>query len=958
MRHLRNLLTAWLILTLGACAGTPWEPVAPRDRGDAPAPAEEDRGAQVGAQLRVSPNDHREYRHLTLANDLDVLLVSDAETDKAAASLTVFRGSYHEPPEYPGLAHFLEHMLFIATEKYPEVDAYQTFVSRHGGSSNAYTAGDHTNYFFDISPDRFREAMDRFAQFFISPLLDGDYVNRERNAVHSEFQLQRKDDGWRGSAVLGEVMNPAHPESRFSIGSLETLDDGVREALVAFFEQNYSADQMVLVALSDEPLDAMAEWVVPMFTEIENRELGPDPVDTPMFLDSDLPARVSYRTVKEGYTVAYNFPVPGVKPRYREKPAQYVANLLGHEGRGSLYQRLSREGWIDGLSAGTRSFDRRNSVLRVKMQLTDRGYANLDAVTALLFDYVALLEENPPDAWRYEEQARIAELGFRYQEPTSAGSFVYRLAPRFKDYPPEDVLAAPYLMTRFDPGLIDTYIDLLTPENLVMEVAGPDVPAERTERWFGVPYSIVPGPPDRAAVEHAELALPPPNPYLPEELEVLPHEEDPPELSVARPGLTLWTDRDTGFDTPRANLYLSLGVPEGFSSPTDVAMARLYERVVEDALSEAVYPAYLAGLSYRLAVDGYGFEVAVSGYSDKQLELLATVLDALAGAELDPDRVATLRDELLRDWRNYRDERPYTQAVDALGQLLLSSRWPPETLAGALAGVSAEDLAAWRDRRLEKLHVLGLNHGNVPVESAWALASVLQEHLPLGAFRRRAPRVVEVDGARRYPLDIAHDDSVMVLYLQDPDAQVTSRATSALAARLLHQAYFSRLRTEEQLGYVVSVSNRTLRDRGGLAFIVQSPVASAAALEKATRAFLEERIATVADMSAERFASYKRGLVARLTERDKTLHERGRRLWSNLELGITSFDLRERIARAVSGLDKAAMLAYLNRLADRFETQRLLVYSSGRFENAPSQGTTVEDVRAFKAIRDGATGAP
>ncbi len=954
MRHLRNLLFGLVGLALAGCAGVVPPPAetqepAPHDAPSA-ARAPEAPPAPAVAVLK-SPNDHRDYRYFTLPNGLDVLLVSDPATDKAAASLVVFRGSYHEPAEYPGLAHFLEHMLFIGTAKYPEVDAYQEFVSRHGGSSNAYTAGDHTNYFFDIQPEQFRPAMDRFAQFFISPLFEADYVDREKNAVHSEYQLQLKDDGWRGAAVVSQVMNPAHPESRFNIGSLETLDDGVREALIDFFENNYSADQMVLVALSNEPLDSMAGWVAPMFGAIENRNLGPAPIAEPLFRDADLPAVVRYRTVKDGYKAVYNFPVPGVERHYRQKPAEYVANLLGHEGQGSLYQRLQREGWIVSLSAGTGTFDRGNSLLVVELQLTDSGYRNLDKITDALFDYVALLRENGPEAWRFEEQARMAELGFRFQEQSSATGFVYQVAPRFKDYPPEHVLAAPYLMTDFDPALIQRYVSALTPDNLVMEVAGPDVPADRTERWFEVPYSVLNQPPPRADLGADGLSLPPPNPYLPENLEVLPDEPEPPELAVARPGLTLWSDRDTEFDTPRANLYLSLALPEGIRSPADLAMASLYERIVEDALSEAVYPAYLAGLSYDLAVSGYGFEITIAGYSDKQLTLLDTVLDGLTGAVIDPARFAVMRDELMRDWRNYRDERPYAQAYGALGYLLMSSRWPPEMLMEALAEVSPAELEAWRAERAAKFHVLGLNHGNVPVESAWALASTLQEALALGAFRREAPEVVEVTHARRYQLDVDHQDAAMVLYLQDPDSSVESRATSALAASLMRQAYFTSLRTEQQLGYVVALANQTLRDRAGLAFIVQSPVASAAALEQATQAFLQQQLDILAGMPDEAFESYEQGLITRLTERDKNLHERGERLWSNLDLGVTTFDLRQQIARAVAGLSKSDMLDFLTRTAARFETDRLLVYSKGRFDEAPTQGEPLVNVQEFKIAR-------
>jgi len=71
-------------------------------------------------------------------------------------------------------------------EKYPQVDGYQQFISAHGGQSNAYTSSDHTNYFFDVQPAHFEAAMDRFAQFFISPLLDPAYVDREKNAVEAE----------------------------------------------------------------------------------------------------------------------------------------------------------------------------------------------------------------------------------------------------------------------------------------------------------------------------------------------------------------------------------------------------------------------------------------------------------------------------------------------------------------------------------------------------------------------------------------------------------------------------------------------------------------------------------------------------------------------------------------------------------------------------------------------------
>ena len=113
-----------------------------------------------------SPNDDLEYRLLTLENELQVLLISDPDTPKAAASLDVMVGSGDNPPGRGGLAHFLEHMLFLGTDKYPDAAEYERYITEHGGSRNAYTSFEHTNYFFDVNAPFLPEALDRFAQFF------------------------------------------------------------------------------------------------------------------------------------------------------------------------------------------------------------------------------------------------------------------------------------------------------------------------------------------------------------------------------------------------------------------------------------------------------------------------------------------------------------------------------------------------------------------------------------------------------------------------------------------------------------------------------------------------------------------------------------------------------------------------------------------------------------------------
>ncbi|MGE0624673.1 MAG: insulinase family protein [Pseudomonadales bacterium] len=922
----RHAATAALLITafvLTGCASTPL-PSAPTDSG--------------AVVVKKSPNDAKAYRYVVLPNALRVLLVSDPGTDVAAASLTVLRGYYDEPEAYPGLAHFLEHMLFIGTEKYPDVDGYQQFVSKHGGQSNAYTSAEHTNYFFEIQPDQFRPAMDRFAQFFISPLLDAEYVEREKNAVNSEYQMQIRDDGWRANSVVRVAMNPDYEGSRFYIGSLDTLGDGVAWALQTFFDENYSADQMVLVALGNESLDDMESWIRPLFGAIENKDLGPSPEPAPAFVSGQLPARLTYASLSDSYTLSYNFPIPAVDAHYQVKPAQYLTNLLGHEGEGSLHQVLKSRGWIESLAAGVSRLDSANALLTVTIELTPGGRQATDAITELLYGYIALLNAEDPEAWRYDEQATVAELSFRFQEQTSPTGFVYRTSPNLGLYPPEDVLIADYLMEGFDERLIRHYLSYLRPDNVLVELSGPDVETDNVEAWFNVPYRL-----ERpiSATQDTQLAgmhLPEPNPFLPEDVRLVSNVTAPPALAVDEPGVNLWLAPDEEFRVPRANQTFTLGLEGGLATARDVALASIYGQLVTDALNPYAYPAMLAGLSYQIDSTAAGLRVSVAGFSDRQSVLLERVLDELMGLKIDPARFEQTRDELVREWQNFRFERPYIQAYAALSDTLLDTSFAPDVLAAAAIDLEAADVARWGKDRLDRISVVGLSNGNLNGASVRDVSVLLERKLPLAGFELRKPELTPIESPLLLELDVTHDDAAMVLYVQDAEASYESRARSALAAQILQQSYFSSLRTDQQLGYVVSMMNRTLRDRGALVFAIQSPVASPAALERATLEFMATQLPLVAAMDAESFEHHKAGLISRLTEQPKNLRERTMRYLADLDADVTTFDSQEQIARIVGQLGLDDVVAYLEETAARLTDARLLVYTLGKFDEAPANG--------------------
>jgi len=198
-------------------------------------------------------NDIREYRTVLLPNGLQVLLISDPETDKAAAAMNVNVGSFSNPEGLEGLAHFLEHMLFYSNRKYPEEGAYLKFLAEHGGHSNAYTSTEQTNYHFDVNVDDLEEALDRFAQFFTCPLLSADATSREINAVDAENSKNFSSDSRRLWQLQKLLSSKDHPYHKFGTGNLETLETrpkarGVNTLteLINFYDTHYSSNLMCL----------------------------------------------------------------------------------------------------------------------------------------------------------------------------------------------------------------------------------------------------------------------------------------------------------------------------------------------------------------------------------------------------------------------------------------------------------------------------------------------------------------------------------------------------------------------------------------------------------------------------------------------------------------------------------------------------------------------------------------
>ncbi|MBC3964981.1 pyrroloquinoline quinone biosynthesis protein PqqF [Pseudomonas simiae] len=203
---------------------------------------------------------HPHPLQLTLANGLRVSLQHAPRLKRCAAVLRVAAGSHDVPLAWPGLAHFLEHLLFLGTERFPTSEGLMAYVQRHGGQVNASTRERTTDFFFELPVATFAGGLERLGDMLTHPRLALEDQLREREVVHAEFVAWSQDAKAQQQVALLEGLAADHPLRGFHAGNRDSLPverEAFQQALREFHAQFYQSGQMTLSLAGPQSLEAL-----------------------------------------------------------------------------------------------------------------------------------------------------------------------------------------------------------------------------------------------------------------------------------------------------------------------------------------------------------------------------------------------------------------------------------------------------------------------------------------------------------------------------------------------------------------------------------------------------------------------------------------------------------------------------------------------------------------------------
>lgn len=370
----------------------------------------------------------RSFRWLQLENELNLLLIRDNSLSFSGVALEIDVGSAFDPDSMPGLAHLLEHMIFLGSKEHPNASFFRDFVGLHGGKTNALTNDESSRYYFSINPENLAEALEIFASLFEAPLLDSHRLDQETLAVNNEFHMNLQKDSWRFFELLRRHSHENHTFHRFSAGNLRTLKLfpeklGLKpqETLRNFFENYYSSHKINVLVLGSQNLDFLQKISEKTLSRLKNLRKSfilPPKLEisqkTRAFPAENLGKIVFFKTLGSETTVSVVFPLEIVQNSATSlrNSLDFLDFLLNFRGKGGLFCEMWRKQLVFALE--TAKIQKTADFLAYIVTFSAADVSKSQEIVAILFDFLRKLKEIVQSAALYERFSAINEVNFRF----------------------------------------------------------------------------------------------------------------------------------------------------------------------------------------------------------------------------------------------------------------------------------------------------------------------------------------------------------------------------------------------------------------------------------------------------------------------------------------------------------------------------------------------------------------
>lgn len=907
---------------------------------------------------------------MVLPNGLEVLMISSPKFQKASAAMAIPVGFWSDPQEHQGLAHYLEHMLFQGTEDFPVAGEYFAYLAMNGGSANAYTSTDLTNYMFEVNLEALDGALHRFSQFFTSPTLNPENSEREKNIVHSEYRGTLQNDSRRLARVLSILSPEGHPSRQLGVGSLATLANTDVKVLRDFYEKHYSADTMKLVVMSPDSVSDLRSRIEKYFSAVPNRQkkdivIRHEPQDgwkTGQWIE--------VKTLMDYNSLRLSFQIPTYNGHWKTKPEDLLTAILGAKGKGSLLSDLKRDDFAIDVSVGTDNMADSGIAegrLSISISLTDLGSLNKDKVIEYVFAYIGRIKRSGMKDHTFNENQIMAKLGYENREIKNDADEASEFARQMLYHPALAIEERILLLEEQDNQLIQGYIDRLTPDNLNVVFLSQKASVDKTENFYGTEYSIRP-------IENSKKSLywnsfktdrpsqnyPEPNEYIPSKFTI--HKDEPTLTPYALDQTNdalgkLWFFQETSANTgPKGFLTLRIFSQEQTLSAKDFLLHQLYMKAIEFSATENLYMIRKAGYSTNFVASRSGIEVNLQGYSDAFAEVVGTLLskETMMPLHLSDGSFNALKENMKRELASHEHLNPLNRLFGDASYFQNSTLFRNEDLRGELTDLTKTDLLQFVSNFYNRIYVDGLVYGNL--KSADFSKTIEDLHKIENSAPLDQEKVNELVGQDyllppqkkfAYAVTGPNNNNAIVKFVDTGLRTPENVALTALTKTFVDEPYFTELRSHQMLGYSVQAGSRTSRETTRLFFLIQSEDFNGETLVERSDKFLDDFTKGSSALVDANFENNVKGVISSLEQRPTDMSSRFSEFFQIIAHRNANWNYYDEIIEAVKKITPDQLKEFIVRVLTPANQARMTLYyyAKGEAPPAPAAGEVLVESR-------------
>ena len=880
---------------------------------------------------------------IVLQNGLTALLVSDPEAERSSAALGVNVGSYIDNPDENGLAHFCEHLLFMGTEKYPTENDYEEYLIKNSGDSNAYTGGDKTVYYFDVANDAFEGAIDRFAQFFICPTFNEGSVEREVNAVDSEFSKNKNNDTWRMYHFFKTQLAEGCCFNKFSTGSKETLNKpDIRDRLLKMYNKYYSSQIMYLVAYSKMPMDKLTKLVEDLFSLVPKKETFEmfkyDQVKP--YNENTLKNFYKIVPVKDEDKIKFYWYLPFCE-NYHAKPLNLLSSLFGHEGPNTITSSLKRDSLITYLVTSRNEYAKTFSTFELEVTLTKKGLENYKEVILRILKYIKTIQSKQINERYFREEQNIAQLKFDFKDKQKPVKFTEDHVDYLMSYKPEDVFTGKTLYKEYNEEIIRKYLDLLNLDHLNIFFKSKSVEKEcnLTEPIYGTKYTK-----EKITITNEEIDAykcdhifdyPPVNNFCPKNIDLYPLPENVsknPEKILDDENCKVLFLQDSVFKLPRGKIKAQIRFVKNLCYNSDIkneAISYLLKKIIKLEISEIIYMALEANAEFKIKIFKNKMEFSIEGFNDSLKNGLKEILTAIQNINITEEKHKEMLNLLIKVYinkkKNFFYDRSYKVNKDYTERLLTVPSTNPDDLIEFLSNekITIDDIVSFQKRMFLETKSTWLIQGNFKKEQALEIVQMANDLFKLDTKKKITKpfvesRIVELDKNKNYiyrfknPNKDEKDSSLFALY-QCGQLFGEDKEYFNLIYSFLSEKFYDTLRTKETLGYIVYLTTKTINDIYHLVGVIQSNKGSPEFCSERVRAFFKEKEKAIKEITDEDFNSHVNSLLVKHTKKDRDLKEQFDRNWTEIIYERYNFNIKEESAEFLKKCTKEGFIQFFEK---------------------------------------------